>query len=114
MKTKTLLLLLLSLTAIPAARGQEQPVASRQLTLTGYGFYDFHYATGDIGGGALILDWQAAPAFRLSVGAEYASSNRIAAKLCGQATLFTSSAISPRSTCRSSPVPCKWHGMPAT
>lgn len=92
MKTKTLLLLLLSLTAIPAARGQEQPVASRQLTLTGYGLYDFHYATGDIGGGALILDWQAAPAFRLSVGAEYASSNRIAAKLCGQATLFTSSA----------------------
>ena len=84
-----LLPLLLLLIAIPAANGQEQPAESRPLTLTGYGFYDTHYATGSLGGGALMLDWQVAPAFTLGIGAEYASSNRISARLTGQATLLT-------------------------
>ena len=51
-----LLPLLLLLIAIPAANSQEQPAESRPLTLTGYGFYDTHYATGSLGGGALMLD----------------------------------------------------------
>ena len=86
---KHLLPLLLLLIAIPSANSQEQPAESCPLTLTGYGFYDTHYATGDNGGGALILDCQVAPAFKLGIGAEYASSNRISARLTGQATLLT-------------------------
>ena len=86
-----LLPILLLLFAIPAANAQEQPAESHRLTLTGYGFYDFHYATDGIGGGALMLDWQVAPAFTLGIGAEYASNNRISARLTGQATLLTTS-----------------------
>ena len=122
-----LLPLLLLLIAIPAANSQEQPAESRPLTLTGYGFYDTHYATGSLGGGALMLDWQVAPAFTLGIGAEYASSNRISARLTGQATCSpppasnaspsktaTSGAISRPSTYRSSPEPSKWVGTHAT
>ena len=88
---KLLPTLLLLLTASATAICQEQPAPSHPLTLTGYGFYDFHYATGDLGGGALMLDWQAAPAFRLGIGAEYASNNRISARLTGESTLLTTS-----------------------
>ena len=82
------LILTMALT-VPAANGQEQTPAHSPLTLTGYGFFDTHYATGSLGGGALMLDWQVAPAFQLGGGIEYASSNRISAKLNGEATLFT-------------------------
>ena len=88
---KILLTLLLLLTATATAICQEQPAPSHPLTLTGYGFYDFHYATGDFGGGTLMLDWQAAPAFRLGIGAEYSSNNRISTRLTGEATLLTTS-----------------------
>ena len=81
--------LLLLLMATPAAHSQEPDSVSHPFTLTGYGLYDFHYATDGIGGGALMLDWQVAPAFKLGIGAEYVSSNRIAAKLGGVATLLT-------------------------
>lgn len=83
--------LLLLLIAAPAATSQTPSPKVHPLALTGYGFYDFHYATGGIGGGALILDWNVSPTFRLGIGAEYASTNRIAARLSGEATLFTSS-----------------------
>ena len=73
--------LLLLLMATPSAHSQEPDSVSHPLTLTGYGLYDFHYATDGIGGGALMLDWQVSPAFKLGIGAEYVSSNRIAAKL---------------------------------
>ena len=79
--------LLISLAA--AAQGIDKPVRRAPLTLQGYGFYDFHYATDGIGGGALLLDWPVAQSFTLSAGVEYASSNRIAAKLAGRATLLT-------------------------
>lgn len=81
--------LLLLLMATPSAHSQEPDSASHPFTLTGYGLYDFHYATDGIGGGALMLDWQVSPAFKLGIGAEYVSSNRIAAKLGGAATLLT-------------------------
>ncbi len=86
---KALIPLLLLFLSVPAANSQEPISKSHPLTLTGYGFYDFHYATGDNGGGVLVLDWQASPSFKLGIGAEYASSNRIAARLTGQATLLT-------------------------
>jgi len=82
----TLIMLMLSM---PKVYCQEQTPGSHGLTLVGYGLYDFHYATGGIGGGALILDWQAAPSFKLGIGAEYASSNRISTRLNGEATLLT-------------------------
>ena len=75
--------------SMPKVYCQEQTPGSHGLTLVGYGLYDFHYATGGIGGGALILDWQAAPSFKLGIGAEYASSNRISTRLNGEATLLT-------------------------
>ena len=81
--------LLLAVAALPAARAQEQAPAQHPLALTGYGFFDTHYATGGIGGGALLLDWRVSQDFRLGVGLEYASSNRIAGRLQGEATLFT-------------------------
>lgn len=68
---------------------QKPADAQSPLTLTGYGFYDMHYATGSVAGAALLLDWQVAPVFLLRGGIEYASSNRIAARLSGQATLLT-------------------------
>ncbi|MBO4599532.1 MAG: hypothetical protein J5641_02215 [Bacteroidales bacterium] len=73
------------------AQGQEPDGAPEQhpLTLQGYGLYDFHYATGEVGGGALLLDWQVAPAFALGGGMEWVSSNRLSAKLYGEATLLT-------------------------
>ena len=74
----------------------QQPLAEvehnkeiHQLTLKGYGLYDFHYASGGVGGGALLLDWQVSPSFTLGAGVEYVSSNRIAARLTGEATLLT-------------------------
>lgn len=70
-------------------QGVDTSVCGASLTLQGYGFYDCHYATGDIGGGALLLDWEVAQPFTLGVGVEYASGNRIAAKLTGRATLLT-------------------------
>ena len=88
MKHTPLTLLLLFL-ASSLAFCQESTPKGHPLTLTGYGFYDTHYASGALGGGALMLDWQAAPAFCLGIGAEYASSNRISARLTGQATLLT-------------------------
>ena len=48
---KYLFPLLLLLMATPAAHSQEPDSASHPLTLTGYGLYDFHYATDGIGGG---------------------------------------------------------------
>ncbi len=85
----TPLTFLLLIMASSLAFCQEPTPQSHPLTLTGYGFYDTHYASGALGGGALMLDWQAAPAFCLGIGAEYASSNRISARLTGQATLLT-------------------------
>ena len=46
--------LLLLLMATPSAHSQEPDSVSHPFTLTGYGLYDFHYATDGIGGGALI------------------------------------------------------------
>lgn len=89
MNIKHTLPLILMLALATPAIGQETPLPSHRLTLTGYGLYDFHYATGDIGGGALQLAWHVSPTFSLEAGAEYASSNRIAAKLSGEATLLT-------------------------
>lgn len=57
--------------------------------LTAYGLMDSHLATGLVGGGAVLADWQASQGFALSGGFEYASSNRISAKLEGSATLLT-------------------------
>ena len=89
-KRKILILLMTLLTGSAATVGaQEKSDGQRPLTLTGYGFYDMHYATGDVGGGAVLLDWQVAPVFQLGAGMEYASSNRIAARLTGEATLLT-------------------------
>ena len=59
------------------------------LRVVGYGLYDYHYATDGVGGGALLLDWRVAPVFTLGVGAEYVSSNRISARLSGEAALLT-------------------------
>jgi hypothetical protein len=70
-------------------QGQEELPKSHPLTVTGYGFYDFRYATDGIGGGALMADWEVSNTFTLYAGAEYASINRIAAKLGGVATLLT-------------------------
>lgn len=70
-----------------SAQEEEQ---SSALTLRGYGLYDFHYATGATGGAAVMLDWQTAPAFGLSLGAEYSSMNRISANLQGEAVLVGS------------------------
>lgn len=70
-------------------RGQETTSQCQPLTLTGYGFYDYHYATDEVGGGALLLDWQVSPAFALGGGVEYASSNRLSALMYGEATLLT-------------------------
>ena len=85
-----LALALLLAMAAPAGRCQEQTSDRQPLALTGYGFFDTHYATGSVGGGALLLDWRVAPSFRLGGGMEYASMGRIAARLAGEATLFTS------------------------
>lgn len=57
-------------------------------TLEGYGLYDFHYATGSVGGGALTFGWRVSEGFGLKVGLEYVSSNRISGKLEGQARLW--------------------------
>lgn len=82
-------LLLLILSAAVTGHCQEQTSQHQPLVLTGYGLFDTHYATGSVGGGALMLDWRVAPVFQLSGGVEYASSNRISAKLEGEATLLT-------------------------
>lgn len=99
MKRLFLLIIVLVLGLQASAKDKEwtlSPVCAQEptgsqgpLTLTGYGFYDMHYATGSVGGAALLLDWHVAPAFRLGGGIEYASSNRIAARLSGEATLLT-------------------------
>ena len=60
---------------------------STPLRVVGYGFYDYHYATDGVGGGALMADWRVSQTFTLCAGVEYASSNRIASKLGGSATL---------------------------
>ena len=62
---------------------------STPIRVVGYGFYDYHYATDGVGGGALMADWRVSQTFSLGAGMEYASSNRIAAKLGGSATLLT-------------------------
>lgn len=62
------------------ARGQ-------QLELRGYGLYDCHVATGGVAGAAAAVDWHVNSTYQLTVGAEYVSSNRIAAKLEGSAVL---------------------------
>ena len=62
---------------------------STPVRVVGYGFYDYHYATDGVGGGALMADWRVSQTFSLGAGVEYASSNRIAAKLGGSATLLT-------------------------
>ena len=64
-------------------------VKRTNVTLQGYGLYDYHYATDAVGGGALLLDWRVEPVFTLGVGAEYVSSNRISARLSGEAALLT-------------------------
>ncbi|MBQ6068879.1 MAG: hypothetical protein IJK84_05190 [Bacteroidales bacterium] len=64
---------------------------STPIRVVGYGFYDYHYATDGVGGGALMADWRVSQTFSLGAGVEYASSNRIAAKLGGMATLLTTS-----------------------
>ena len=90
MKTKFFIVILaFTMLGLSSVMAQETDARRAPLTLTGYGFYDMHYATGSIGGGALLLDWDVASVFRLGIGAEYASSNRIAAKLSGEATLYT-------------------------
>lgn len=61
--------------------------AQNRFEVQGYGFYDFHYATGGIGGGAVTFDWHPFERYTLGVGAEYASSNRISAFLRGEAVL---------------------------
>ena len=84
----TLSATLLVTTAAWCQQQENQPKRS-PLTVEGYGFYDYHLATGDIGGGAVLLNWQVAPAFTLGGGIEYASSNRISARLEGKAVLLT-------------------------
>lgn len=86
-----LLLTVVGIQGSAPLRGQEQLSEGQQLTLKGYGLYDYHYATGGVGGGAVMLDWQVAPAFALGGGIEYVSSNRISARLTGEATLLTTS-----------------------
>jgi len=61
---------------------------SKRLTLGAYALYDFHYATGAIGGGAILVEWQVSDAFDLGGGIEYASNNRIAARLKGSGRLL--------------------------
>lgn len=61
--------------------------AQSRFEAQGYGFYDFHYATGGLGGGALTFGWHPFERYTLGVGAEYASSNRISAYLRGEAVL---------------------------
>ena len=75
--------------ALTAAAQPTRPaeICGPPLTLRGYLLYDFHYATGAVGGAAATLDWQVSPMFRLSTGAEYASLNRISGQLEGAATL---------------------------
>ena len=80
-----LLLSALLLTACPAL-GQESDSLTHPLSLSGYGLYDFHYATGPIGGAALMLDWQVGPTYALGVGVEYAGHNRISANVVGTFT----------------------------
>ena len=81
-----LLLSALLLTACPVS-GQESDTIPHPLSLSGYGLYDFHYATGSIGGAALMLDWQVGPTYALGVGVEYAGHNRISANVVGMARL---------------------------
>lgn len=83
--------LIVALLGCATAWGQNPETGRRSLPLTlkGYGFYDCHLATGGFGGGALLLDWQVAPAFTLGGGIEYASLNRVSARLSGEATLLT-------------------------
>ena len=81
-----LLLSALLLTACPVS-GQESDSLPHPLSLSGYGLYDFHYATGPIGGAALMLDWQVGPTYALGVGVEYAGHNRISANVVGMARL---------------------------
>jgi len=61
---------------------------SSRLTLGAYALYDFHYATGSIGGGAVMVDWRVADHYSLGGGLEYASSSRIAVRLEGRARLM--------------------------
>jgi hypothetical protein len=86
-RVRTNWILFLLLVAMPAALQAQEEGQGAALTLRGYGLYDFHYATGAIGGAALALDWQPSPTFALSLGAEYASTNRISANLQGEAVL---------------------------
>lgn len=82
-RIKLLLLAVLMGTAVQAQEGND----STRLTLSGYGFYDFHYATGAMGGAAAMVDWQVSPAFALVFGMEYSSMDRISANLQGEAVL---------------------------
>ena len=64
---------------------------SSHFVLKGYGLYDYHYATGSIGGAAATLSWIPRDArYTLSFGMEYVSSNRISANLQGEAVLLGS------------------------
>ena len=69
------------------ATAQERQPGS--VEMTAYGLIDSYFGTGFLGGGAVLADWQASQGFALSGGFEYASNNRIAAKLQGAATLLT-------------------------
>jgi len=84
------LLLFFVLATLPPMLSAQEEEQSSALTLRGYGLYDFHYATGATGGAAVMLDWQTAPAFGLSLGVEYSSMNRISANLQGEAVLVGS------------------------
>ena len=90
--TKTFAALLMMVVGVYGSTpvwGQEQQPKNQPLTVVGYGFYDYHSATDGIGGGAILADWRVSQTFSLGAGVEYASSNRISAKLGGVATLLT-------------------------
>ena len=56
-------------------------------TLRGYGVYDYHIATGHLGGLAILSDCQLAENFRITLGVEGVSSKRYALNVQGQVNL---------------------------
>ncbi len=56
-------------------------------TLRGYGVYDYHIATGHLGGLAILSDCQLAENFRVTMGVEGVSSKRYALNAQGQVNL---------------------------
>lgn len=81
--------LLLCLAGLMLGVGLHAQEKATPLQLQVYGIYDFHYATGSVGGMAAQLHWDASDMFNLGAGLEYVNSNRISGKLEACATLLT-------------------------